>query len=364
MRLLEAVVEANHRAVAAGAKATLNLAEFADALPVVALTCIDPRLNRLIPEMLGVPEEHFIWLRNAGNIITGPLSSTMRSLALACAIKGGKEIALIGHTDCLVCKATMLKLTDAFRALGVERAKLPENLNEYFGLFASERQNVIRGAEIVRQSPLIGAKIPVHGLLMDVQTAKLEWLVNGYQTLGAATLPLGEALKQTAVDAARQTAAQAVDLVAAKLPEFKLGEMKFPEFKIGETTIDPNNWLSQVESVLSPKPEPKPTEALQTPVNELERKFDKTRRYRVIGADQKVYGPIDGGKVLEWIADERINWQTPSQIEGTGEWKPLSAWGASPKQHAITLPAPTRPPTPLHQRKKRFAARGPMERWS
>src|SRR6266542_3520115 len=217
MRLLEAIVEANHRAVAAGAKAALNPDEFADALPMVALTCIDPRLNRLIPEMLGVPEEQFIWLRNAGNILSGPLSSTMRSLALACAIKGGREIALIGHTDCLVCKTTVMKLTDGFRALGVDRANLPENLNEYFGLFASERQNVIRGAEVVRQSPLIGAKVPVHGLLIDIQTGKLEWLVNGYQTLGAAILSLGEALKQTAVDAARQTVAQAVDLASAKL---------------------------------------------------------------------------------------------------------------------------------------------------
>src|SRR6266540_2268936 len=238
MPLLEAIVEANHRAVAAGAKPTLNPAEYADALPVVALTCIDPRLNRLIPEMLGVPEDQFIWLRNAGNIITGPLSSTMRSLTLACAVKGGKEIALIGHSDCQVGKTTMLKVTDAFRALGVDRLKLPDNLNEYFGLFASERQNVIRGAEIVRQSPLIGTKVPVHGLLIDVHTGKLEWLVNGYQTLGAATLSLAEAVKQTASEAVRQTAAGAVDLFAAKLPEFKLGEMKFPEFKIGETTID------------------------------------------------------------------------------------------------------------------------------
>ena len=103
----------------------------------------------------------------------------------------------------------------------------------------------------------------------------------------------------------------------------------------------------------TPKPEPKPTEALHTPVNELERKFDKTRRYRVIGADQKVYGPIDGGKVLEWIADERINWQTPSQIEGTGEWKPLSAWGASPKPPAIALPPPIKPAPQLHKVRKR-----------
>src|SRR5213593_2444368 len=131
MGLLEAIIEANQRAAANGTKAELNASQFASALPLVALTCIDPRLNRLIPEMLGVPEEQFIWLRNAGNIITGPLSSTMRSLTLACAVKGGKEIALIGHSDCQVGKTTMLKVTDAFRAMGVDRAKLPENLNEY-----------------------------------------------------------------------------------------------------------------------------------------------------------------------------------------------------------------------------------------
>src|SRR5512145_1916155 len=110
MRLFEAILDANHRALGGDTRAGLRPAEFSDALPVVALTCIDPRLNALIPEVLGIPEEHFIWLRNAGNIITGPLSSTMRSLALACAVKGGKEIAIVGHSDCQVCKATMLKL--------------------------------------------------------------------------------------------------------------------------------------------------------------------------------------------------------------------------------------------------------------
>ena len=85
MRLFEAIIEANHRAAAGDASAGLRPGEFADSLPVAALTCIDPRLNPLIPEVLGIPEEQFVWLRNAGNIITGPVSSTMRSLALACA---------------------------------------------------------------------------------------------------------------------------------------------------------------------------------------------------------------------------------------------------------------------------------------
>ena len=84
-----------HRAVAGDKEAGLHPADFENELPVIALTCVDPRLNAYFPNALALPAEDFIWLRNAGNIITGPLSSTMRSLALACAVKGGKEIAIL-----------------------------------------------------------------------------------------------------------------------------------------------------------------------------------------------------------------------------------------------------------------------------
>src|SRR3989442_10885082 len=162
MRLLEAIIDANHRALGGDQTAGLHPKDFIDSLPLVILTCIDARLNPLFPAVLGIPEEHFIWLRNAGNIITSPTSSTIRSLALACAIKGGKEIGIIGHTDCRVRQTSVAELTDRFRALGIDRSRLPDNLNEFFGLFASERQNVIRGVEFTRQSPLIGPKVPVH----------------------------------------------------------------------------------------------------------------------------------------------------------------------------------------------------------
>jgi carbonic anhydrase len=181
MRLFEAIIEANHKAVAGDTTAGLRPAEYADALPIAALTCIDARLNPLIPEVLGIPEEHFIWLRNAGNIITGPQSSTMRSLALACAVKGAEEICIIGHTDCQVCKTSTMQLLERFKDLGVQRHLLPDNISDFFGLFGSERQNVLKACEIVRNSPLIGPKTPVHGLLIDIQTGRLEWLVNGYQ---------------------------------------------------------------------------------------------------------------------------------------------------------------------------------------
>jgi carbonic anhydrase len=222
MRLFEAIIDANHRAVAGDANAGLHPAEFAESLPVVALTCIGPRLNAFFPNALALPAEQFIWLRNAGNIITGTMSSTMRSLALACAVKGGREIAIIGHTDCQVAKTPMTKLLDELQALGVERSRLPDNLSEFFGTFGSERQNVIKACDFARQSPLIGPKIPVHGLLIDVETGKLDWVVNGYETLAAPAQP---------------TLAKTDFAALGSFQDFNLGEMKFPEMKIGESAL-------------------------------------------------------------------------------------------------------------------------------
>lgn len=232
MRLFEAIVDANHRAVAGDTNAGLHPADFENELPVIALTCIDPRLNAFFPNALALPAEQFIWLRNAGNIITQPLSSTMRSLALACAVKGGKEIAIIGHTDCQVAKTTTMLLLDRLKALGVERHLLPDNVNEYFGLFGSERQNVIKACDIVRRSPLIGPKIPVHGFLMDIETGKLEWVVNGYQALENAAVSAKEPSKLA-------------EHVIGKLHDFEIGDMKFPEAKIGELATKAEDWLKQ-----------------------------------------------------------------------------------------------------------------------
>lgn len=254
MQLFEAIVDANHRAIAGDAEAGLHPADFAEELPVIALTCIDPRLNALFPNALALPAEGFIWLRNAGNIVTHPLSSTMRSLALACAVKGGKEIAVIGHTDCQVAKTTTMQLLDKLKTLGVERHLLPDNINEYFGMFGSERQNVIKACDIIRQSPLIGPKVPVHGLLVDTGTGKLDWIVNGYQSLETAASRAG-----TLVDQIGQT--------TEKLGHFDIGEMKFPEAKIGEMAAKAEDWLKQkaeqVEEALPGTPEEKATVAKQ-----------------------------------------------------------------------------------------------------
>jgi carbonic anhydrase len=228
MQLFEAIVEANHRAINGSRDAGIRLSEFRNSLPIAALTCIDPRLDPLLPEVLGVPPELFIWLRNAGNIITGPLSSTMRSLALACAVKGGREIAILGHTECRVRQTTVMALTEAFRKMGVDRSRLPENMTEFFGLFASERQNVIKACDIVRASPLVGPNIPVHGLMVDIHSGLLEWVVNGYQTLGAPSLaPSLSDTQRIPIGGAT------LDSLISKAAD-KIGNMEVHTMKIGE----------------------------------------------------------------------------------------------------------------------------------
>jgi hypothetical protein len=46
--------------------------------------------------------------------------------------------------------------------------------------------------------------------------------------------------------------------------------------------------------------------------------------YKIIGADQKEYGPISADQLRQWIAEGRVNGQTQACAEGTQEWKPLA----------------------------------------
>ena len=46
--------------------------------------------------------------------------------------------------------------------------------------------------------------------------------------------------------------------------------------------------------------------------------------YKIIGADQKEYGPITADQIQQWISEGRVNGQTQACAEDTQDWKPLS----------------------------------------
>ena len=65
--------------------------------------------------------------------------------------------------------------------------------------------------------------------------------------------------------------------------------------------------------------------------------------YKIIGGDQKEYGPVSAEQIRQWIAEGRANPQTKVQAEGSEDWQPLSAFpelGSSLEPLTPAVPAP------------------------
>jgi hypothetical protein len=73
--------------------------------------------------------------------------------------------------------------------------------------------------------------------------------------------------------------------------------------------------------------------------------------YRIIGADNKEYGPISADQLRQWIAEGRANAQTQVLAEGTTQWKPLSDFpelaAMLPGPPPAAAAAPGMPPIPM-----------------
>ncbi len=68
--------------------------------------------------------------------------------------------------------------------------------------------------------------------------------------------------------------------------------------------------------------------------------------YKLIGADQKEYGPVSAAEVRSWISEGRANGQTLARFED-GPWKPLSSFPEF--VGSLGAAVPPGPPVPLAQ---------------
>ena len=58
--------------------------------------------------------------------------------------------------------------------------------------------------------------------------------------------------------------------------------------------------------------------------------------YKIVGADNREYGPVSQEEVLDWIAQGRANVRTVAKLEG-GAWKPLATFDEF--KAALNIPA-------------------------
>jgi hypothetical protein len=66
--------------------------------------------------------------------------------------------------------------------------------------------------------------------------------------------------------------------------------------------------------------------------------------YKIVGDDQKEYGPVTAAQIHEWIAQGRANGHTMVKEDGATDWRPL---GSLPEFYAALNPVPALPPAPM-----------------
>ncbi len=155
---------------------------------VAVVTCMDTRLTHLFEEALGLHRGEVLQLRTAGATIPEGQETNgdlIRSLAGGIYLLDVREVLVVGHTDCGLSHGNLARLTASMQALGVDPSTLPEqgdDLLRWLGTFQDVRENTLRTARAIRTSPYLPRSIPVHALVIDVETGKLELLERGEST--------------------------------------------------------------------------------------------------------------------------------------------------------------------------------------
>ncbi|WP_028781873.1 beta-class carbonic anhydrase [Thalassobacillus devorans] len=151
------------------------------------LSCMDTRLVELLPRALNIKNGDVKMVKNAGAIVTHPFDSVVRSLFVAAYELKADEIMVIGHHGCGMKnfdgESTISKMKD--QGISDETLKTLDyagvNVNNWLQGFESVEESVKNSVEILRNHPLLPQNTPVHGLVIDPETGKLDLVTKGYQ---------------------------------------------------------------------------------------------------------------------------------------------------------------------------------------
>src|SRR5688500_13078013 len=173
--LLQEICESN-KAFLAGTPRRLD--DKGDSFVVVS--CIDPRLTDFLEPALGLPRHRAVVTRTAGNIISADCQGVLRSIAAAFYLKQGKEVFVVGHTDCALSKFSAAEVIDTFRGKGVPRSAFGNgDLRTWFGAFNDVKDNVIRSVNFLRRSGIVPGDTKIHGLVLGTEDGRLEIVIDG-----------------------------------------------------------------------------------------------------------------------------------------------------------------------------------------
>ncbi|RKD21775.1 carbonic anhydrase [Ammoniphilus oxalaticus] len=154
----------------------------------VVISCMDTRLVELLPASMDIKNGDVILLKTGGAIVSHAFGSVMRSILVSVYELGAKEIFLVGHHDCGMGKVNSSVMIDNMKKNGITQDTLNTieasgiDLKSWLRGFDSVEETVKNGVKIIRNHPLL-ANIPVHGLIMDPDTGRMDVVEAGYEAV-------------------------------------------------------------------------------------------------------------------------------------------------------------------------------------
>ncbi|KQU63014.1 carbonic anhydrase [Rossellomorea marisflavi] len=185
MTLLNTILDYNEQFVEEKAYEQYRTTKFPDKRLVI-LTCMDTRLVELLPKSMNIKNGDVKIVKNAGAILTHPFGSIMRSLLVAVYELQADEVIVIGHHDCGMSAIDSHKMVDKMKERGVSEDTLGTlnysgiDLHDWLKGFDSVQESVAHSVDMIKNHPLMDKKTPVHGLVIDPATGKLDLVVDGY----------------------------------------------------------------------------------------------------------------------------------------------------------------------------------------
>lgn len=186
MPLIHDILAHNAEFVARDGGAPFRTNQFPDK-KLVVLTCMDTRLVELLPQAMAIRNGDVKLLKNAGAIVSHPFGSVMRSILVAVYELGAGEIAVVGHYGCGMAGLSCARILEKAKERGVPANVIDTlgnsgiNLHSWLRGFDSPETGVKQSVQTIRNHPLLPPGLPVHGMMIDPHSGKLELLLDGYE---------------------------------------------------------------------------------------------------------------------------------------------------------------------------------------
>lgn len=156
---------------------------------IVILSCMDTRLVELLPKAMNLRNGDVKIVKSAGAIVNHPFGGIMRSLLVAVYELKADEVYIVGHYDCGMSSVDPDLMIEHMRERGIKQDTIDlinysgVDIKEWLRGFGDITTSVMKSVDLVRNHPLMPKNVPIHGLVIDPSTGRLDLISNGNSNL-------------------------------------------------------------------------------------------------------------------------------------------------------------------------------------